>query len=241
MKRIVVLVLCILLLSTATAESIDVSNMDFDALQTLKAAVELEFHSRPEAAGISLLPGYYAVGQDIKPGRYYVKMVEPSGNGYSVRLHVYADREKYESRPAGKYGEYIYDDYFSIEDDAISMLLEEGNFLWLEEGSIVFSVSEINLLDLYEVPEGTYVPAGSYVVGEDIPAGKYTAYSGTIFGGEVKVYYSENTFKSNKYDKRYEIEVEKPQVPAALVLEDGYVVFVEKDIVMRKQAKLSFD
>lgn len=249
MKRIVVFLLSILLtLGIATAESIDVSTMDFNTLKELKTAVDLEFYTRPEATGMILLSGFYTVGKDINPGRYYAMAVEPNDSDYTTRLHIYATREKYETRPSGYYGEYLYDNYFHLGEDSKSLVLEEGNFLYLEAGSIVISASPITPSDYYtyKVPEGTYVPVGVYNVGDDIPAGKYLAYSGTIRGGDVKIYFTEEDFKSDGawhlgYDQHFELDVKKTPVSCSLVLEDGYVVFVEKDIVMKKQVKLSFD
>lgn len=250
-KAFALLVTVVLLISCSVigfAEDIDFESMDFETLQAMKNALDYEYFSRPESKGISLSPGEYTVGIDIKPGRYYIKTVEPCVSDYTPRVHIYKDKEQFESRPRGYYGEYLYDAYCHLEDDQKSVSLEIGNFIYVESGSILFSRTSINQEDyyVYQVPEGTYVPAGVYKVGEDIPVGKYRVYSGTIIGGKMKIYFKEGTYKSDGswhlgYDKLIEVDVKPTVVYETVDLEEGYVVLVELDVVMKKQAKLSFD
>ena len=96
----------------------------------------------------------------------------------------------------------------------------------------------------YEQPSGTYVPVGKYVVGEDIPEGIYYAYAGTIEGGTIKVYENKpdlNTgYNGDKYDY-YDPFVNKSGQYELVELKGGQVMFVEKDVIMKKQPKLVFD
>lgn len=252
MKKVFALLATVVLLISCSvigfAEDIDFESMDFDTLQAMKNALDYEYFSRPESKGISLSPGEYTVGIDIKPGRYYIKTVEPCVSDYTPRVHIYKDKEQFESRPRGYYGEYLYDAYCHLEDDQKSVSLEIGNFIYVESGSILFSRTSINQEDyyVYQVPEGTYVPAGVYKVGEDIPVGKYRVYSGTILGGKIKIYFKEETYNSDGswhlgYDKLVEVDVKPTVVYETVNLEEGQVVLVELDVVMKKQAKLSFD
>ncbi len=180
-------------------------------------------------------------------------MTEP-GDGYGVRLHVYADKEQFDSRPAGYYGDYVSDDYFKLGEEPKSFTLEEGNYMYLE-GTILVSPNAFNVSDYYEyeLPEGTYVPAGIYLVGEgddkDIPPGTFMAYAGTINGGEVKVYNTQEAFEEDGSwhwgaDKHYTLKVEKNPVSEMVILEEGNVLLVESDVVMKKGLggkKLEFD
>ena len=238
----------------AAASETDVAGMDFDALSELKQKVDAEYYSRPEAEPLTIAEGCYTVGQEINPGRYYVAMVAPDEDGYGVRMHVYADKARYDSRPSGHYGDYISDDYFTLGEEPKSMVLEKDNYLYVE-GPLLFSAEAFQVSDYYtyEAPEGTYVPAGVYMVGDgddkDIPAGSFTVYAATISGGEVKVYYSEDTFAQDGswhlgYDKYYEIPVKKNTTSETIILEEGYVLLVEKDVIMKKgtgAGKLVFD
>ena len=256
MRKTIVLLLagCLALCSPVSATETDLSAMDFSALSELKQKVDAEYHSRPEAEPLTVTEGYYTVGQDINPGRYYVAMVAPDEDGYGVRMHVYVDKAQFDARPSGYYGEYISDDYFTLGEEPKSMTLENGNYLYVE-GSLMFSASEFSLSDYYtyEVPEGTYVQAGAYMVGEgedkDIPPGTFTVYPGTVYGGEVKIYNSEEAFAEDGswhlgYDKHCEVLVKNTTSSETIMLEEGYVLFVEKDVVMKKGSggtKLVFD
>ena len=228
------------------AESIDYSGLDYDSLYAIKQAVDLEFYSRPEAEPIKMAEGSYIAGVDIKPGRYYVMMNEPGSYSYA-RIHVYESRAKYDERPSGYYGEYLSDYYAILGEAPISISFEEGNFILIDNGNTLFSVSEFSPEDYYqyEPPEGTIVPVGSYTVGEDgdIPVATFTVYAGDISGGEIKIYYDIKTFKDEGswhlgYDKHIEVSATESD---SVVLEEGYVVYVEKPVIMKRQAKLVFD
>ena len=236
------------------ASETDVTGMDFSALSELKQKVDAEYYSRPEAEPFSIAEGYYTVGKDIAPGRYYVATVVPDDDGYGVRMHVYVDKAQFDARPSGYYGEYISDDYFTLGEEPKSMTLEEGNYLYVE-GPLMFSAGEFAISDYftYEPPEGTYVPAGAYMVGEgedkDIPTGTFTVYAGTVYGGDIKIYYSQETYAQDGswhlgYDKHCEVPVTKGLASETIVLEEGYVVLVESDVIMKRGTaggKLVFD
>ena len=256
MKRIAALLLAgsLGLCIQAAASEVDVSGMDYTALTELKQIVDAEYNSRPESEPFNIAQGYYTVGQDIAPGRYYVATVVPGEDGYGVRMHVYVDKAQFEARPAGKYGEYISDDYFSLGEAPQSMTFETGNYLYVQ-GPLLFSPSEFDVSDYYtfEAPEGTYVPAGAYMAGDgedkDIPSGTYTVYAGTISGGDVKVYTTQEAFEEDGswhlgYDKHYELRVAKNLASETITLKEGNVLLVESDVVMRKGTgggKLVFD
>lgn len=256
MKRVSAFVLAASLAfcTPVLASDTDVTGLSFTELSELKQRVDAEYNSRPEAEPFDVAPGYYTVGQDINPGRYYVAAVVPNANGYSTYMHVYLDKNQFDSRPPLQYGEFLSADFFKLGDDPKSISFEEGNYLWVE-GSLILSSNEFQPSDYsnYEVPEGTYVPAGVYTVGEgedkDIPTGTYTVYAGTINGGDLKIYYSQDTFADDGsghhgYDKHYEIDPYDSLSSEMIVLEEGYVLLVENDIVMKKGssgAKLEFD
>ena len=246
MRRMATLLLtgCLAFSIPGLAAEVDLAGMDFSALSEMKQKVDEEYYSRPEAGLFSVAEGYYTVGQDINPGRYYVATVTPDEDGYGVRMHVYMDKAKFDARPSGHYGDYISDDYFSLGNEPKSMMFEDGNYLYVE-GSLLFSASEFELSDYYtyEQPEGTYVPAGAYMVGDgedkDIPSGTFTVYAGTVYGGDVKVYYSQDAYAQDGswhlgYDKHYEVRVAKTQLSETIVLEEGNVLLVEKDVIMKK-------
>ena len=237
----------------AFASEIDVTSLDFETLSDLKEKVDAEYKSRPEAEPFTLNVGYYTVGTDLKSGSYYMASVIPDESGYSTRLHVYANKEQFGARPSGKYGDYIYDSYFSLGEQPKNFILEEGNYLYLQNGQLLVSPTVFDTTEYYsfEMPEGTYVAAGAYEVGDDkdLPAGTYTAYPASLSGGEFKIYFTKEAFAEDGswhfgYDSHREVEVTDKVESETFVLEDGYILLVEKDIVMRKGtggSKLVFD
>lgn len=254
MKRFITLHLAVVLsfvtLTVAFADDTNLSAMSFNELTELKQKVDVEYNSRAEANPFSLSEGQYIAGVDLAPGRYYMASVELGDSGYTTRLHVYADRAQYDSRPSGRYGEHLSDDYFKVGDEPKSVRIDEGNFLLLDSGSLLVSATPFNSSDYikYQLPEGTLVPAGVYDVGEsgEIPAGKYYVFAGVASGGDLKIYYTKDKFSSDGswhlgYDKHYEFKATKNSKGEGVVLEEGYVVLVEQDVIMKKQQRLSFD
>ena len=245
---------CLVFCTPVSAAETDLSGMAFSELSELKQKVDAEYNSRPEAEPFAVAEGFYTVGKDIEPGRYYAATVVPDEEGYSVRLHVYADKAQFDSRPSGYYGDYISEAYFSLGDEPKSITLEDGNYLYVE-GQLLFGAGEFDPADFftYEPPKGTYVPAGAYMVGEgedkDIPAGTYTVYAGTVYGGEVKIYNDSDKYAQDGswhfgYDNYCELRVAKKLEAETIILEEGYVLLVEKDVVMKRGSgggKLVFD
>jgi len=242
MKKIISLVIVSLFLFPSIAFSeqieIDLTSLDFDSLVSLNAAVDLELLSRPESEPFIYVPGVYLVGRDIPAGNYYVAPSAPSD--YSAEIIVYPDQTTFEQRPAGKYGDYISRNSMKVNDSASHVFLEDGNLLYLQSAPIKFSIREFTEDDYYKfVPaEGTYVPAGIYTVGIDIPVGRYYFYSATLDEEYVSIY-------DNDTESQERIEFFEPPASAEEYeianLSDGNIVKVEADIIMKKQPALVFE
>lgn len=240
-KKFVALLVCIVLLcSTCYAESMDLTAMSFEELCALKVAIEAELNSRPEAEPFDLSPGLYTVGKDIKAGRYYIMASLP--DDYSSQMVVYATRDAYDQRPSGKYGEYKDRCYLGFGDGFQTIDLEDGNYLYIQEASIKFSVTEFTADDYYKYtpPEGTYVPAGIYFVGEDIPAGVYQVYPANLTEGDVYVYETE-AGEGGDWISHVDVEVTVDGSHETIQVRDGNKVKIDTDVIMKKPPKLSFD
>ena len=244
MKKLVLSVVTCLLLSCSTfAADIDVSSLDYDTLAELKNKVDQEFFSRPESQPIEMEPGYYTAGVDIKPGTYYFAFVVPEGTGYSTaRMHVYQDKDQYDSRPSGNYGDYLSDTVFELGANPIDVTVEEGNYIVLEHNTVWYSSSTFNPEEYYtyEVPEGTLVDKGVYGVSSEIPEGKYTVYASDADGGYIVIYYSEQA-KTEKDYSQMDTKSVYPEDPVTVDLKEGYVIEILDSVVMKKAAPLSFD
>lgn len=239
MKKIAGLLLSIMVLSAicpVMAKSIELTEMDYENLVELKQAVDMELFSRPEAEPRVLAPGKYIVGEDIKAGRYYATVNSYAFNeDCTSRLKAY---ETDDTEPS------LWCEWPSLDEPPISIALNDGNVLSVEYFPITLSVEELSDDQKYEyvVPEGTYVSVGVYEVGNDIPAGSYQVYMGTIYGGDVFVYANDELYKEGTYETRTELRVIwddghiKP-----LSVQEGNIIVVKKDVVMRKQQQLTFE
>lgn len=233
--------LCVLLatltLNNCFAEGIDLTSMDIDELLALKNALTLELQSRPEASPFEVNPGTYIVGEDIKAGKYYIAAKGLSeGTG---QIHIYETKDQYQNRPAGKYGDFIENFYINAEDYAIIVTLVDGNLIYLQSAPVMFSVNEFEggKYYTYTPPEGTYVPAGIYTVGVEIPAGTYQFFAASLNSRNVHLY------EKSLDDKDYEtirIRAAEDDYETA-ILSDGNILEVRTDIVMRKQPALTFE
>ncbi len=240
MKKLLSLMMVLFILITpAIAEGLDLEGMDYDSLMQLKRAVDAELYSRPEAEPITLAPGVYEIGKDIHQGRYFARVNSYEfGKSNSSRVSVYESNET-----VGNWEGLISQKWLSIEDGSTSIDLTDGAFLEILDFPVTLSVSELTEEELYEYvpPEGTYVPAGTYVVGEDLPAGGYQIFMGTIVGCDVLVYDDENTFENGKYSQRAELRTIWDGHVGSISVKEGNIVKVENDVVMKKQPKLEFD
>lgn len=252
MKKLLTFALALVLIIVAfpcvtLAEGIDVTAMDYDQLFKLKQQIDAEFVSRPESKPFILVPGEYEVGKDIRPGRYYILAATPIYGIYrSCTVFVYQDREAFDKRMKNKEA-YIAE--YELGNSVKSVDLPDGSFIVVKYSSVALSNSEFTFEDVYSytVPDGTLVPAGRYVVGVEIPAGTYNFYAGTGYGGRAYVYTSEeDSLSDGTMHGKAKIKIEvDPSTHLddyeTAILEDGLIVVVNRDVVMRKQQKLNFE
>ena len=71
-------------------------------------------------------------------------------------------------------------------------------------------------------------------------------FAGSISGGKLLLYSSVEAYNKDKssrlnYDEKYELEASKTASGFMIRLDEGNVVFVEQDVIMKKQQKLHFD
>lgn len=240
MKRILSILFIVLLFSTsAIAEGLDLSSMSYEQLVELKRAVDNEYYARPEAEPNVLAPGNYIVGEDIQAGTYYVCV-----NSYEFNQTANTWFRVYESRDAYDAGsEPLWYNYISLDEQASCVTLKNGNMVRIGDFPVTMSVRKLaeNERYQYAIPDGTYVPCGTYKVGQEIPAGSYQVYMGSIYGGYMAIYPDDAAYKDRNDATYVELRVIWSDHTKSAVLEDGNVVVVHRDVVLRKQAELIFD
>ena len=90
MKRVLILIVLLMLLcSTALSEELDLTIISLDELVTLRRGIDAEILDRIGSDSSSIYSGNYIVGEDISAGKYTIKCLELSGHGYGMDISIY--------------------------------------------------------------------------------------------------------------------------------------------------------
>lgn len=242
MRRIVTFVLVLILMFSAngitevarspmqTYQDM-IKSLDYESLLTLSNAVNTELLSRQDAQPLVLSTGLYLVGSDITPGIYYFTSTEPNrvakGDIYTSKF-TYENRNVNEGRgPAG----YLCNIFVSTPNTQ-RIILEKDNFIEVYTTVVLCADKEsAENYFTYAPPEGTYVPAGIYTVGIDIPEGMYRFYSATGYEAEIEIF--ERGKRIERLTPGFDYETAR--------LLSNYEIEIADDIIMTKQPSLSFE
>lgn len=120
MKRLlVIMVMVVLFVATAHAESIDLESMSTDELLVLRNRINSILTERVASDTSAICSGSYTVGTDIKAGRYVLQLDElPEGETTGV-VWLFANAEDQRNR------KYITADYLTIGVE-YQIVLEDG-------------------------------------------------------------------------------------------------------------------
>lgn len=225
MKRMLLTLMALALLMSAAcavAETTDLSQMTFEELADLRARIDAEMLLRPEAEDMVLGVGEYVVGRDLMPGSYY--MIYESGNMAPGYVSVYSDDTK-SQRILWIMTETSTYDVYPLTS------LEEGNVVVVEHN--IMRANRVGFPD-YHAPEGTVIPAGTYEVGVDISAGKYSAH---LLDGISYIYVYPDAESHAKADwtKRESHLLAHGNRECVLSLQEGsYLVIERNSVIMNK-------
>ena len=247
-KACAIILSSIILFGSGLADLPDVASMSFDELNTLKNIIDMEYNSRPESAGFLLMNGSYVIGRDIAPGLYYCAVIEPTDTSYTAYCYFYSDEKTFESDKS--YTHELSSSFkdISIANNTQTISLTKGEVLNLQ-GCQLFMKSTPFSADEYRTyvfPEGTLVPEGSYVIGKDIPAGKYTVYPAKYGTSRFQVYlpekneYDELVPKYGNYGWIY-LNSTNPIDFQMIEVEDGEIFEAIDDVIVAKGESLKFD
>lgn len=229
------------------SQVIDLTALSYDTLLRLEQDIRLELKTRPEGSVFVLDENAYIVGKDIPEGRYRFEFngVRTEYNsttfmGWLVIYDTYAhyiDGYAYNSRKGGG-NLVVLTDTNSAECD-----LNTGYVLIIRVGPVnAEKIGYIEKKEAYSPPSGTTIPVGTYSVGNDVPAGSYTAYY--TGGAETELYIYKNEADSKKSYiyawHSYTLDENNPEV--TLQLSEGqYLDIRNANIVMKKFVSFSFD
>ena len=218
-------------------------SMDDETFIALWHDAQIEYMRRASHFSTLLGAGVYETGIDVPAGNY---TLIPTGRSISPPgIIVFPDRKTYEQttderRPKGC--------LFSIESrcgERCDIALQEGNILVCSGFPVhCFRGSDFSAATdaaLYLPPEGTVVPAGVYIAGQDIPVGRYTFNYNGKNAVVVEMYRDRELFEGQYAPTNYEIiSFINPQV--SFSLSDGYVLVIKyNSVIANKASQLSFD
>ena len=250
MKRTVVIILALMLAVASVgfcmAEgSIDFSNYTLDELIQLKAELTEEIGKRPGGEKLVLGSGQYKIGGDLPAGIYTFKFVA-NGDPDMTRTEYYV----YENESMYKYdiSRLWLGDMPRVEGSLTGqgetrISLYPGEYLSLRyNGAEVERVGNVTERDNgYTVPEGTTIPKGNYIIGEEIPAGTYTIYFSGTTTSRVRVF-QDSREADNSFNKGKETILDSSNTEGTVMLNEGNVLRVEyTPIIMKKGGGFVFD
>lgn len=241
-----------LLVVPAIGEALDIGEMDYDSLLALKQEVDLEIDSRPEAEPFVINPGKYVVGSDMKSGKYFVIFAEPVNRTYCEYM-LFPDKLTFTAAletPLEERSKYLmYRGRINALDRSTYIDFQEGSYLITEGASIKLSVTDFDDADYftYTAPEGTVVPLGTYIVGEEIPAGSYTAYPYDTQGAKIYIYKSAEVLAADQSssigweaDAKIYLSIIGDDSSAIFKLAEGNIIIIDNVVVMTKNAAFDF-
>ena len=118
-------------------------------------------------------------------------------------------------------------DYFVIYRSAAS-ITRVGNTVPVETG--------------YTPPEGTSIPTGIYIIGEEIPEGKYTVYFNGKAPSRVRTYADPADATNDFKDSEFEAVLAYYNTSVEINLKAGYAFRLEyNSVIMKKSEGFVFD
>lgn len=143
MKRFIVLFLCLILFTSASAQASSVldaitmaiSSLSFSELRMLDASIAEEMASRPEWKAVTVPPGAYTIGIDIPEGWWDISIIDKEYDYATVRYGKKLNK-------SGTDIEYSDEEAYSFLDDGkptLSIYLAKTRVIVIDYNSVIFT------------------------------------------------------------------------------------------------------
>ena len=249
MKKILPLILLVsLLLSVhvAIAEAdFDFTSYSYEQLIGIKEQLDAEITTRPEAGERILQPGQYVVGKDIAQGVYDVGFVAAEEDDTYTNWYIYDTKQMYDYDVSRLYlGDLPRDEGRVQEGSSVKVELFDGDYfvIYRSAASIERTGNAVPVEYDYTAPEGTSIPTGIYIIGEEIPAGKYTIYFNGEAPSRVRTYANPEDATNDFKDTDFEAVVANYNTSVEVNLKEGYAFRLEyNNVIMKKSEGFVFD
>ena len=249
MKNALLLVLLVTLLFSvhiASAESdYDFTGYSFDELIAVKAKLDAEIAMRPEAGERVLQRGQYVVGVDIPQGVYDIGFVAAEEDDSYTNWYIYDTKQMYDYDVSRLFlGDLPRDEGTVRQGSSVKVELFDGDYfvIYRSAASIIRTGNAVYVESDYTPPEGTSIPTGIYIIGEEIPEGKYAVYFNGEAPSRIRTYANPEDASNDFKDPEFEAVLADYNTSAEINLKSGYAFRLEyNNIIMKKSEGFVFD
>lgn len=228
-----------------SAAVFDFTRFSYDELIGIKEQLDNELQTRPEAGARILQPGQYVVGKDIAQGIYDVGFVPAEEDDTYTNWYIYDTKQMYDYDVSRLYlGDLPRNEGRVQTGSSVKVELFDGDYfvIYRSAASIERSGNAVPVEYDYTAPEGTSIPTGIYIIGEEIPAGKYTIWFNGEAPSRVRTYANPEDATNDFIDPEFEavLAIHNPSVEANL--KEGYAFRLEyNNVIMKKSEGFVFD
>lgn len=247
MKRFIAwILLLVLVMPAAVAEAdFDFTGYSYDQLIDIREQLDAEIDTRPEAGARTLQPGQYAVGKDIAQGIYDLGFVPAEADDTYTNWYIYDTKQMYDYDVDRLFlGDLPRDEGRVQEGSSVKVELFEGDYfvIYRSAASIERTGNAVPVEYDYTPPEGTSIPTGIYIIGEEIPVGKYTVYFNGKAPSRARTYANPEDATNDFIDPDFEAVLASYNTSVEVNLKEGCAFRLEyNSVIMKKSEGFVFD
>ena len=256
MKKMIVLIMVLVMLvffGISLAENsdgeattdFDFTGYSYDELIGIKEQLDAELQKRPEAGERILQAGQYVVGKDIAQGIYDLGFVPAEEDDTYTNWYIYDTKQMYDYDVGRLWlGDLPREEGTLKAGSSVKVELFDGDYfvVYRSAASIIRVGNAVTVDSDYAAPAGTSIPTGVYVIGEEIPEGKYTVYFNGEAPSRIRTYADPADATNDFKDGEFEAVLTYYNTTVEINLKSGYALRIEyNSIIMKKSDGFVFD
>lgn len=256
MKKLITVAMVLLILGLSSlcvaensvgeaAAGFDFTGYSYDELIGIKEQLDAELQIRPEAGERILQTGQYVVGKDIAQGIYELGFVPAEEDDTYTNWYIYDTKQMYDYDVGRLWlGDLPREEGTLKAGSSVKVELFEGDYfvIYRSAASIIRVGNAVPVESSYMPPEGTTIPTGIYIIGEEIPEGKYTVYFNGEAPSRVRIYADPANATNDFRDGEFEAIMADYNTSVEINLKAGYAFRIEYNgVIMKKSDGFVFD
>lgn len=227
------------------ADGFDFTGYSYDELIGIKERLDAELQTRPEAGERILQAGQYVVGKDIAQGAYDLGFVPAEEDDTYTSWYIYDTKQMYDYDVGRLWlGDLPREEGTLKAGSSVKVELFDGDYfvIYRSAASITRVGNAVPAEIGYTPPEGTTIPTGIYIIGEEIPEGKYTVYFNGKAPARVRTYADPADATNDFKDRDFEAVLADYNTSVEINLKAGYAFRLGyNSVIMKKQDGFVFD